>query len=55
MHHPATYRKFADACRLMAETATEQDRRLLLDHADAWTRLAEQAEREGAVRKPPSD
>jgi hypothetical protein len=36
----ATYRKYADECRRLATTAPENDRRLLLEHADVWLKLA---------------
>jgi hypothetical protein len=42
----ATYRKYADECRRLAAKVSENDRRLLLEHADAWLKLAEEAERE---------
>ena len=46
MIDPATYRKYADECRRLATTAPENDRRLLLEHADVWLKLAEEAERD---------
>ena len=42
----ATYRKYAEQCRHLAASASEKDRRLLLEHAAAWLKLAEDAERE---------
>ena len=48
MIDPATYRKCADECRRLATTAPENDRRLLLEHADVWLKLAEEAERDAA-------
>jgi hypothetical protein len=42
----ATYRKYAEECRRLAATASENDRRLLLEHAAAWLKLAEEAEHE---------
>jgi hypothetical protein len=46
MIDPATCRKYAEECRRLATTAPENDRRLLLEHAAVWLRLAEEAERE---------
>jgi hypothetical protein len=48
MADSATYIKHADECRRLAATASENDRRLLLEHAAAWETLAEEAERESA-------
>jgi hypothetical protein len=43
----ATYRYFADQCRLMAKKKSmpEEGRRMLLEHADEWIKLAEETER----------
>ena len=41
----AAYRYFADQCRLMAKNMPEEKRRILLEHADAWIKLAEGTER----------
>ena len=46
MISPATYRKYAEECRRLATAALENDRHLLLEHAAAWARLAEEAEHE---------
>jgi len=46
MIDPATCRKYAEECRRLATTASEEDRRLLLQHAAVWTNLAESAERD---------
>jgi hypothetical protein len=48
MIDPATCRKYAEECRHLAATAPENDRRLLLEHAAVWVRLAEKAERDEA-------
>lgn len=50
MIDPATYRKFAEECRRLATTVPENDRRLLLEDAAVWLKLAEEAERD-AIRK----
>jgi hypothetical protein len=55
MHHPATYKRFADECRRLAERTPDEERHLLLEHADAWTRLAAAAELESSPKKPSSD
>jgi len=55
MHHPATYEKFADECRRLGETAPHEERRLLLEHANAWMRLAELVLRDGFPDIPPGD
>jgi hypothetical protein len=46
----ATCRKYAEECRRLAATAPENDRRLLVEHAVVWLKLAEEAEREAADR-----
>ena len=48
MIDPATYRKYADESRRLATTAPENDRRLLLEHAAVWLKLAEEAEHDEA-------
>ena len=48
MTDPATYRKYAEECLRLATTAPENDRRLLLEHAGVWLKLAEDAERQAA-------
>jgi hypothetical protein len=49
MTDPAIFRKYAQECLRLA-TAAENDRRLLLQHADVWLQLAEKAEREAATK-----
>jgi hypothetical protein len=51
MIDPATCRKYAEECRRLATTAPEEDRRLLLEQAAVWAKLAEEAEHEVAVKK----
>ncbi|HMA75298.1 MAG TPA: hypothetical protein VKP67_28005 [Xanthobacteraceae bacterium] len=52
MQEPAaTYRRFADECRLMAKMMPEEQRPILLEHAAAWTKLAEEAERKAPTKK----
>ena len=46
MIDPATYRKYAEDCLRLATTAPENERRLLLEHAGVWLKLAEEAESE---------
>jgi hypothetical protein len=50
MTDPATYRKYAEECRRLATRAPENDRRLLLEHADVWLKLTEEAERDAASK-----
>ena len=45
MADSATYRKFAEECKRLAATASENDRNILLEHAAAWLKLAEEAEK----------
>lgn len=44
MIDPATLRKYAEECIRLAATAPENDRRLLLEHARVWLKLADEAE-----------
>ena len=46
MRDLATYRRFAKECLRLAEVGPEEDRRILLEHAAAWTNLAEEVERQ---------
>ena len=50
MTDPAPYRKYAEECLRLATTAPENDRRLLLEHAGVWLKLAEEAEAEEATK-----
>jgi hypothetical protein len=50
MNDPATYRKYAEECLRLATTASENDRRLLLEHAAVWLKLAEEAENEATTK-----
>jgi hypothetical protein len=49
MADPATYRKYAEECLRLATTAPENERRLLLEHAGVWLKLAEEADAEAAA------
>lgn len=44
---PERFRKYAAECRRLARTASEQDRSVLIELAEAWMVCAEQAERDG--------
>jgi hypothetical protein len=46
MNDLATYRRFAEECLRLAEIGPEEDRHILLEHAAAWTKLAEESERQ---------
>jgi hypothetical protein len=48
MIDPETCRKYVEDCRRLATTASENDQRLLLKHAAAWAKLAQEAERAAA-------
>jgi hypothetical protein len=41
------FREYAAECRRLARTASEQDRAVLIEIADAWIVCAAQAERDG--------
>jgi hypothetical protein len=43
MREAETYRKFAQECRRMAQTASVSDRAVLLQIAEAWEEQANQA------------
>jgi hypothetical protein len=45
MNDLATYRKFAEECLRLAEIGPEEDRRILVERAAAWTKLADETER----------
>jgi hypothetical protein len=46
MNDLATYRRFVEECLRLAEMGPEEDRRILLEHAAAWTKLVKEAERQ---------
>jgi hypothetical protein len=39
------YRKYAEECQRMAKVAPEHDKKVLLEHAGIWLKLAEEAEK----------
>ena len=45
MQDPVKFRKYAEECRRLAQTATGENRATLLQIADAWIACAEDAER----------
>ena len=48
METPTQYREFAEECDRMAKQAdTERQRNILTEMAEAWRRLAEDADRRG--------
>jgi hypothetical protein len=49
MDDPTEYRRFAEDCQRLAATKSGEERRLLLEMAEAWLSLAQEAERQ----KPP--
>jgi len=46
----ATYKRYADECRRLAAMSAEDQQRLLLEHAAAWGKLAEEAQRQAAAK-----
>jgi hypothetical protein len=46
------YRNFAEECRLMAKTAPERDKKILLEHAAFWLKLAEEVEKDLTGKNP---
>ena len=46
MREPATYRRYAEECRRLASIMPEEHRRTLLEIAEAWSKLANDAERQ---------
>jgi hypothetical protein len=48
MRDPATYRRYAEECRRLASIMPEENRRTLLEIAEAWSKLAEEAESQPA-------
>jgi hypothetical protein len=46
MRDPATYRRYAEECRRLASIMPEEHRRTLMEIAEAWSKLAEEAERQ---------
>jgi|HubBroStandDraft_6_1064221.scaffolds.fasta_scaffold142449_2 hypothetical protein len=54
MRDAATYRRFAEECQRLAMTMSEEHRAALLEIADAWIKLEQEAEREKSLL-PPSE
>jgi hypothetical protein len=50
MRDPATYRRYAQECRRLASTMPQENRRTLLEIAEAWSKLAEEAERQTSTK-----
>jgi hypothetical protein len=48
MRDAATYLKFCEECLALARTAAPEHRAILLEMAEAWRRLAGEAEARGA-------
>jgi hypothetical protein len=52
MENAKKFREYAAECRRLAQRASEKDRTMLMEIANAWISCAEEAERkERAVRK----
>ena len=45
MRDPATYRRYAEECHRLASIMPDEHRGTLLEIAEAWSKLAEEAER----------
>ena len=52
MRDAATYRRFAEECQRLAMTMSEEHRAVLLEIADAWIQLEQEAEREKSLPQP---
>jgi len=52
MRDAATYRRFAEECQRLAMTMSEEHRAVLLEIADAWIKLEQEAEREKSPPQP---
>ena len=55
MTNSEIYRKYAAECRLMAKTAPEHDKKILLEHAAFWLKLAEEAEKDQTGKNKPNN
>lgn len=53
MHDTATYRRYAEGCRRLANIVAKEHRDALLRIAEAWTELANESERQKLPQKPP--
>jgi hypothetical protein len=51
MRSPAEYRKYAMECERIATEGPEQNRKVLLEIAEAWRQCAEEAEHQGGIRR----
>ena len=51
MQNPAKFREYAEECKRLARTASEKDRTVLLEIAEAWTKCAEEIEARTATSK----
>jgi hypothetical protein len=48
MRDGSTYKRYAEECRRLANVMPEEHRRTILEIGDAWTKLAQEAERENS-------
>ena len=55
MRDAATYLKFAEECLALANTAAPTHRAILLEMAQAWRRLADEAEQQSAPAREKRD
>ena len=52
MRDAATYRRLAEECQRLAMTMSEERRAVLLEIADTWIKLEQEAEREKSLPQP---
>jgi hypothetical protein len=51
MKDTAKFRGYAEDCRRLAQSMEPEHKAMLLEIADAWDRVAEEAEREGGTNE----
>jgi len=51
MDNAEKFRAYAAECRWLSQRATEKDRQVLMEIAEAWTKCAEEAERKEKSRE----
>ena len=53
MRNAATYRRYAEECRRLAEILPPEHRKTMLEIAESWTKLAQEVERPGSRGEKP--
>jgi len=51
MQDPAKFREYAEECKRLASSANQNDRAVLLEIAEAWTKCAEEVEARTKARR----